>query len=77
VLLMLTEAHLQAGSRAVAYDDICATLERLNEKQSPSQVIEGILRMLHPQQQRRILPKGTNHAYRIGDDARMGLVIEH
>jgi hypothetical protein len=77
VLLMLMEAHLHAGSRPVAYDDICATLERLNEKQSPSQVIEGILRMLHPEQQRRILPKGANHAYRVGDDARIGLVLEY
>jgi hypothetical protein len=76
VLLMLAEAHLQPGANAVAYDDICATLETLHEKQSPSQVIEGILRMLQPEQQRRIIPKGTNHAYRFGDDAHIGLVRE-
>jgi hypothetical protein len=76
VLLMLAEAHFEPNSQAVAYDDICATLERLNEKQSPSQAIEGILRMLHPQHQRRVIPKGTNYAYRFGDDARVGLIRE-
>jgi hypothetical protein len=76
VLLMLTEAYLKPGSHAVAYDDICARLEALNEKQSPSQVIEGILRMLHPEQQRRVIPKGTNYTYRFGDDARIGLIRE-
>jgi hypothetical protein len=76
VLLMLAEAHLKPGAKAVAYEEICATLERVSERQSPSQVIEGILRMLHPSQQRRIVPKGVNHAYRFGDDARIGLVVE-
>lgn len=76
VLLMLADAHLRPGSSAVGYDDICATLEKLNERQSPSQAIEGILRMLDPQHQRRIIPKGTNHAYRFGDDARIGVIRE-
>jgi hypothetical protein len=76
VLQMLIRAQLKPKGGTVDYADIIDTLRKLKEKQSPAQVIEGILRLLHPDHQRRLIPRGTDSTYRISNEARVGNILE-
>ncbi len=77
VLRMLAEAHFSKGAtRGVSCVEIEEVIHQAKETQDPAQVILGIQRKLNTADAKRILPRGSDHSYRFGDDAKIALVGE-
>jgi hypothetical protein len=76
VLMTMIHNHLHSKERETSSNSIEKILAKLAEQQTVSQVIDGIRRLLYVQDQRRLIPKSANSAYRFSDDARVALILE-
>lgn len=82
ILSLLLQSHLKGDDKGIDYATMCDVIEnaksnpKLKEKgkHSPAQVILGLLRMLKKSTRRKVIPKGKNNAYKLGDAVKVGFI---